>query len=267
MHALIPLVVTTALAALHVSSVKDRNALTLPAQRHLVRVETGDGRPAAWLLAVQMSGDGGRGLELLRSDDDAQTWRPYAPIQPDFTHQDRADLHVIGRDLVMVWSFEDPIVTGSSRHDVSFQRWRFDEVTADWRPDPAVPVFDARSDDVAYIRGELARDSLGRIWVQAWRLERNGRYTAVLSVSEDEGRTFVEQKPLDSLPERGGGRIIATGGLLVVLYDMHHDSSRPARMRVRRDGWPLAAWAPAEDACPGGIYHGAALSAVDDGAG
>ncbi|MFN7132687.1 MAG: hypothetical protein ACK4N5_11440, partial [Myxococcales bacterium] len=264
----LPLLLLSTVASAHaVTLVKDRNALTLPAQRHLVRMETGHGRPATWLLALQLSGQDGRGLELLRSDDEAHSWRPYAALQPDPTHQDRADLLAVGDDLALVWSFEDPIVEGSSRHDVFFQWWRHDAATHEWRPQPAVRVFDATSNDVGYVRAELARDSRGRLWVQAWKLERSGSYTAVVSVSEDGGRSFREQPPLASLPQRGGGRLISLGQRLMLLYDMHHDSRQPAKLRLRDDEWPVNRWTDVEDAFPRGIYHGAAMSAVADGAG
>ena len=46
------LILTAAFGSTPVASVGAGNALTLPAQRHLVRVETGGGRPATYLIAV-----------------------------------------------------------------------------------------------------------------------------------------------------------------------------------------------------------------------
>src|SRR5437868_2359917 len=72
------------LAAADVLPVSDGNALTLPAARHLVRLDPQQaGRPATWLLAVQQDGSGGHGLGFWRSDDEAQSWSYYAPIQDD----------------------------------------------------------------------------------------------------------------------------------------------------------------------------------------
>jgi hypothetical protein len=65
------------------------NALTLPAQRHAIRIETGEGRPPTWLLAVQQGGKEGRGLSFHRSDDGARTFRFSAAIQQDASHTDR----------------------------------------------------------------------------------------------------------------------------------------------------------------------------------
>jgi len=57
------------------------NALTLPSARHLVRLDPQNGKPAAWLLAVQQDGSGGHWLGFWRSDDEAQSWFWYALIQ------------------------------------------------------------------------------------------------------------------------------------------------------------------------------------------
>ena len=45
------------------------NALTLPSARHLVRLDPQNGKPAAWLLAVQQDGSGGHWLGFWRSDE------------------------------------------------------------------------------------------------------------------------------------------------------------------------------------------------------
>src|SRR2546429_7340808 len=61
--------VVAVLLAGTVAPIGNGNALTLPAARHLVRMDTGGGRPPAWLLAIQQDGAGGRGLWVFRSDD------------------------------------------------------------------------------------------------------------------------------------------------------------------------------------------------------
>ncbi len=88
----------------------------------------------------------------------------------------------------------------------------------------------------------------------------------MVSVSVDGGARFVAQPALDRLPNRGGGRLVALGGRLLALYDAHA-ATGAARFRVRDDDAPLSSWSPLASAFPEGIYHGAALSAVTDGAG
>jgi hypothetical protein len=241
------------------------NALTLPAQRHAVRIDTGSGRPPTWLLTVQQEGVEGRGLSFFRSDDGGRTFRFAAPIQPDASHADRAEVLAVGRDVALVYSFEAPKLTASRRHDVYFQWWRYRPETHDWAPQPAVRVFDA-DDSMAYSRALLARDSRGRLWVQAFRLDPGGGSTAVLSVSTDEGASFQRQPDLGRVKRRGGGRLLSLGSKLVFVYAMH-DGFEPTRLRIRNDGDPLDTWSPVRNAFSEGIYHGAALSAVADGKG
>ena len=245
--------------------VRGGNALTLPAQRHGVRIETGGGRPATWLLAVQQEGLEGRGLSLFRSDDGARTFRFAAAIQPDASHADRAELLAVGRDVALVYAWEAPGLRASHRHDVYFQWWRYQPDTHDWAPEPPVRVFNA-DDTTAYSRALLARDSRGRLWVQAFRLEPGGASTAVLAVSTDGGASFQRQPDLGRVRKRGGGRLLSVGSRLVFLYAMH-DGFRPTLYRVRGDADPLDTWSPLREAFSEGIYHGAALSALADGRG
>ncbi|MBN1207714.1 MAG: hypothetical protein JXB05_22810 [Myxococcaceae bacterium] len=242
------------------------NALTLPAQRHVVRIDMGSGQAPVWLLAVQQGGADGRGLSLFRSDDGAHSFHFLAPIQPDAWHPDRAELLVVGRDVALVYSYEAPELGPSRRHDVWFQWWRYQPSANTWAPEPAVRVFNAPDDSVGYSRALLARDSAGRLWIQAFRLEPDGRSTAVLSVSTDGGASFQQQPDLDQVPRRGGGRLSSVGNKLVFVYGMH-DGLVPARMRIRQDSDPLSTWGAVQQAFPDGIYHGAALSAVEDGQG
>ena len=248
-----------------VMPVKVGNALTLPAQRHAVRIDTGGGHAPTWLLALQQEGVEGRGLSFFRSDDEGRTFRFSAAIQPDASHADRADLIAVGRDVALVYSWESPSLAASSRHDVYFQWWRYRPGSHDWAPEPAVRIFNA-DDSTAYTRALLARDSLGRLWVQAFRLDSDGGSTAVLSVSTDGGASFQRQSNLGRVKRRGGGRLLSVGSKLVFIYAMH-DGFEPTRMRMRQDSEPLADWSSVRDAFSDGIYHGAALSAVADGHG
>ncbi|NMO23323.1 hypothetical protein HG543_51950 [Pyxidicoccus fallax] len=245
------------------------NALTLPAHRHLVRVERGNGRGAVLLLAVQRGGSGGRGLGMYRSEDGGRSWKYEGPIQED-AKQDRADVVAVGRDVALVYSVETPDgqgISGSPSRDVYFQWWRYQASSDRWAPGRALKVFDSRSSRTAYYRAELARDSRGRLWVQAFRREPDGKSTLVISVSTDGGSTFREQPALDrGISKRGGGRLLHLGGKLVMVYGSH-SGGMAARFRVRDDGAPLSSWSPVRTAFPEGIYHGAALSAVADGRG
>src|SRR4051812_46588387 len=104
-----------------VGPIQNGNALTLPAARHLVRMQQGGGRPASWMLAIQQDGASGHGLVFLRSTDDAKSWSYYAPIQNDWSERDTPDLVPVGGDIALVYSYEAPTLGGSLRHDVYFQ--------------------------------------------------------------------------------------------------------------------------------------------------
>ncbi|MFB1480224.1 exo-alpha-sialidase [Corallococcus sp. RDP092CA] len=241
------------------------NALTLPAHRHAVRIETGPGHAPTWLLAIQQQGSGGEGLNLFRSEDGFRSFTKLAAVQPDASHHDRAELVAVGRDVAMVYAYEGPSLAASSRHDVYFQWWRYDAGEDTWAPQPAVRVFNADG-TTAYSRALLARDSKGRLWVQAFRLEPDGGSTAVVAVSTDGGATFQRQPDLGWTKHRGGGRLLSVGSKLVFFWAMH-DGFEPTRMRVRDAADPLDTWGPQRNAFSEGIYHGAALSAVEDGKG
>jgi hypothetical protein len=249
--------------------VEGGNALTLPAHRHLVRVDRGSGRGSVLLLAVQRGGSGGRGLGLYRSHDSGRSWKYEGPIHDD-ARQDRADLLAVGRDVALVSSVETPDsagISGSTSRDVVFQWWRYQSSTDRWAAGRTLKVFDSRSSSTAYYRAELARDSRGRIWVQAFKRESDGGSTLVVAVSTDNGSTFREMPALDrNLSKRGGGRLLHLGGKLVVVYGSH-SGGMAARYRVRDDGAPLSSWSSVRTAFSEGIYHGAALSAVADGRG
>ncbi|RKH28966.1 WD40/YVTN/BNR-like repeat-containing protein, partial [Corallococcus sicarius] len=60
--------------------------------------------------------------------------------------------------------------------------------------------------------------------------------------------------------------MLSVGSKLVFFYAMH-DGFEPTRLRVRDAADPLDTWSPVRDAFSDGIYHGAALSAVEDGRG
>src|SRR5512138_1495335 len=131
------------------------NGLTLPAQRHVVRLEP-PGRPPYLLVAVQEDGQGPGGLNFWRSDDGGATWRFEAPIQPDASHRDTADLVRVGNDVALVFSWEGPDLLGDARSDVWFEWWRMDPATGALVPRPPVRVFDSTSNATAYSRAELA---------------------------------------------------------------------------------------------------------------
>ncbi|NTX34408.1 exo-alpha-sialidase [Myxococcus sp. CA033] len=242
------------------------NALTLPAQRHIVRIDRGGSRSPSFLVAIQHGGTEGKGLVLYRSEDALRTVRRVGDIQSDSTHTDRAELLAVGRDVALVYSYEGPQLAPSRRHDVWFQWWRYQSSADTWQPEPAVRVLDSADDRTGYSRALLTRDSRGRLWVQAFRVESDGGSTAVVAVSTDGGQDFGAPQVLDKVRRRGGGRLLSVGTKLVFVYAMH-DGFVPTRMRVRNDADPVETWGPVREAFSDGIYHGAALSAVADGRG
>ena len=248
-----------------VASIKDGNALTLPAARHLLRLDPQNGKPATWLLALQQDGASGRWLGWWRSDDEAHTWTWYAPIQNTSVDRDTVDTVAVGMDIALVYSFEGPTLSGSTAHGVWFQWWRWNGNT-DWVPQAPVNVFTPASSATAYARAEIVVDSQGRIWVWAQRLNADGSFTMVISVSTDGGATFAAQPVMDSFATRPGGRIMAIGGnRLMLLYSAQ--GGQPGYMRIRSDADALSAWSARQLVFSEGIYHGAGLSAVDDGSG
>lgn len=257
------LITTRLLAAQPLAPIANSQGLTSPAQRHVVRIAPPEG--AVWLVALQQQGQQGRGLGLFRSQDEGQTWSYVGPLQNDPTHRDTADLISVGSDVALVYSFEGSTFSGSSRHDVYFQWWRYQAATRSWTPAAAVRVFDSPDSTSGYSRAQLTRDSQGRLWVQAFRAEPDGSNTAVLAVSTDGGRTFQPQQPLARLAQRGGGRLLHLGDRLLFLYGQQ--GSSPAWFRVRRDSAPLDSWEPQQQAFSEGIYQGFSLSAVSPGSG
>ncbi|MBS2032541.1 MAG: hypothetical protein JST54_32005 [Deltaproteobacteria bacterium] len=236
------------------------NALTLPAQRHLVRMDEPGG--AVWLLAVQKDWADGNGLVFYRSDDEGNSWDFMAPIQDDASERDEADLLQVGQDVALVYSYEGPDLTASTRHDVYFQWWRWQSGSRTFAPQAPVKIFDSTSGTSAYSRAELAVDSNGRIWVQAFSLLSDGNSNnLVIAVSSNGGTSFTIEPNLATTSHRGGGRILSLGNRLMVIWAMH-DGFQGTHFRIRNDSDPLNTWGPTQEAFPEGIYHGAALSAV-----
>jgi len=236
------------------------NALTLPAQRHLIRMDQPGG--PVWLLAVQEDWADGHGLVFYRSDDEAQSWDFMAPIQDDPSERDEADLLQVGQDVALVYSYEGPDLTPSTRHDVYFQWWRWKSGSRTFAPQAPVKIFDSTSSTSAFSRAELAMDSNGRIWVQAYSLNPDGlSNNMVIAVSSNGGSSFTIEPNLASTDHRGGGRLLSLGNRMFVIWAMH-DGFEGTHFRIRNDSDPLNSWGPTQEAFPEGIYHGAALSAV-----
>jgi hypothetical protein len=253
-----PAPTVTALAPLPVIPINEGNALTLPAQRHLVRIGS------TMLLAIQQDGADGNHLGMFRSDDGGLTWRRLGDIVQNLQDRDTADLVVVGQDVAVVSSFEGPTLAGSTAHDVFFQWWRH-RASGEWTPDPPLTLFDSTSSQTAYYRAELAVDSRGRLWVQAFFLQPGGSSTAQVAVSVDGGASFTVEPSLATTSARGGGRILALGSRMIFIWGIQ--GIAPALFRTRGDGDPPGSWGPTTTAFSEGIYHGAALSAVTDGAG
>jgi Big-like domain-containing protein len=273
------------------------NALSTPAARHIVRMDSG-----TYLLALQRDEAGTApqtGLGLYRSDDDGQSWSFYASINPSPADRHTADLVKLGSDLAMVESFDAPSILPDIGLDpgrkVYFQRWRSNGAS-DFIPDARVAVFTPSTRGIAYHRGELAVDSLGRIWVQAFKRGStacnpaidsrcaicdtpgngdNYKNDVVVSVSTDGGRTFSREQVLGSTLCRAGGRLISAGSRLLLIWNDYSGNEHGTRIVtrfVKRDAAdPTGTWSAPQNAFPDdppdGIYHGAALSAVADGSG
>ncbi|NOK39611.1 exo-alpha-sialidase [Corallococcus exercitus] len=247
--------------------VRGGNALTLPAHRHIVRVSRSEG--SVLLAAVQQGGQDGHGLRLFRSDNGGSSWKQEGIIHDGSTY-DRADLVAVGRDVALVYAVETPDsqgISGSTSRDVYFQWWRYSASRNHWIPDTPVRVFDSTSSSTAYYRAELARDSKGRFWVQAFFREKDGSNTLAISVSSDGGSTFRTQSALArDISKRGGGRLISLGSRLMMLWSSH-DGHDTTHYRIRDDSASVSTWSSTRTAFSDGIYHGAALSAVADGNG
>jgi hypothetical protein len=276
-----------------IASVGGANALSTPAARHLVRMDSG-----TYLLALQRDGAlPNTGLSFYRSDDDGRSWRFYAPMNPSALERHTADILRVGGDLAVVTSFDGPSMLPDPRLDpprkVYFQWWRTDGAQ-DWLPQASAAVF-TPAVGVAYHRGELAADSRGRIWVQAFKrgatscdpasnpkcavcgatVGNGDNYgnEVVVSVSTDGGRTFAPERSLGTTLCRAGGRLISVGTKILMIwndYSANENGTRIVTRFVERDaGDPLSAWSSPKDAFPDepadGIYHGAAMSAVAEG--
>jgi hypothetical protein len=255
------IILQTALALVTIAPVSGGNSTTLPSQRHIVRIDTGLTDPTL-LAAVQQDGYGGHGLGFFRSNDDGLSWSYYAAIQDDLTKRDTADLITVGNDIAIVYSYEGPDLNASRVHDTYFQWWRFDGL-GDWISQPRVKVFNYPK---GQYRAELARDSFGRLWVQAFALEDPLTSSSLIAVSSDNGGSFASRVLDPSLPGRGGGRLISYGSRLLFVWDLM-SSSNGAFFRTRSDGDPVDLWDARQAAFSDGIYHGAALSALADGLG
>jgi hypothetical protein len=276
-----------------IAPVGGANALSTPAARHIVRMGTG-----TYLLALQRDRAGApsqSGLSWYRSDDDGQSWTFYAGINPSASDRHTADVLAVGPDLAMVESFDAPSIVPNTTLDparnVSFQWWRSNG-GSDWTPDPRAVVYTPQT-GTAYHRAELAVDSAGRIWVQAFRRSASSCDPAkdarcancdsangdnysndiVVSVSTDGGHSFSPEQVLGSTLCRAGGRLISAGSKLLLLWNDYSANQNgtviTTRFVQREASEPLGTWSAPKSAFPDvpvdGIYHGAALSAVSDG--
>lgn len=269
------------------------NALSSPAQRHVVRIQPPNHRPV-YLMAVQNDGYSydPHGLLWYRSDDMGATWSYYRPIvaRPDPATYDgtlrpsmlhlTADLVVVGNDVAAVYSYDTtrgsfPADAWDPRRVVYFQWWRFDGVD-DWVPGRRVTVASPGAGQ-AYRRAVLARDGAGRLWVAAFLRRSDCAALGSAScagdllqawVSADAGASFQGPQGLAALPNQlGGGRLVSLGSQLLMLFGDY--SARPAQLLRRRDADPPTQWSAQANAFADGahIYHGASLSAAPDGAG
>jgi hypothetical protein len=277
-----------------IATVGGGNALSTPAARHLVRMESG-----TYLIALQRDlagGSGQTGLGLYRSDDDAQSWTFYGSLNASAADRHTVDLLKSGDDVALVQSFDAPSILPDTaldpRRKVYFQWWRSDG-NGGWSGDARATVFNPAAGE-AYHRGELAIDDAGRIWVQAFKRRATACDTAkdprcalcntagngdnhtndlVVSVSTDGGLTFAREQVLATTVCRAGGRLINAGQKLLMIWNDYSGNEKGTRMVtsfVTRDAAdPLGTWSAPAPAFPDepadGIYHGAAMSAVAEG--
>lgn len=271
-------------------SIGGANALSTPAGRHVVRFDPGGSIPPTYLMAIQRDGTlPNPGLSFYRSDDDGVTWYFYNAINPSSSERDTTDLLKVGNDIALVYSYDGPSLVPNAtldpQHKVYFQWWRYAGLGT-WNAQPAVLVFDPGVSGSAYHRGELAIDSLGRIWVQAWRRDAlcsgtacalcsvpngdNYNNTAVVAASTDNGVTFSAPQALASTLCRGGGRFSSLGTKLLMLWNDHSGNGNGTvvgtNFRIHNDADPITLWGPTTNAFPDipadGVFHGAALSSV-----
>src|SRR5438105_10842262 len=116
----------------NIAPVGGGNALSTPAARHIVRMDSG-----TYLLALQRDDAGTApqtGLGLYRSDNDGQSWAFYASINSSPADRHTADLVKMGSDLAMVESFDAPSIRPDTSLDtgrkVYVQRWRSNRASA-----------------------------------------------------------------------------------------------------------------------------------------
>ncbi|HWE23190.1 MAG TPA: hypothetical protein VG496_04540, partial [Myxococcales bacterium] len=239
-----------------VADVAQVSALSTVAQRHIVRLQP-PGHRAVLLMAVAndaYSSAGHYGLLWYRSDDDGATWRYYRdafaaepPIQPNLAVYDTSktpqilhltgDLVAVGNDVAAVYSYDTtrsafPSDAWDPQRKVYFQWWRFDG-TNDWNGDPLVTVASVTGAQ-AYHRAEIARDSLGRLWIQAFLRQNDCSNAGVdpclgdvlqVWVSTDGGFTFQGPQNLATLTKQiGGGRLSSLGSKLIMLWDDYSTS-------------------------------------------
>ncbi len=256
------------------------DALSTVAQRHMIHLQP-EGSPPVWLLAVQRGAYGypdPEGLHWYRSDD-GLTWRYYREIFEDGIED--SELHLTtdvvahGNDIAVVVSYDStetglPSDSKDPARKIYFQWWRFDG-KGDWVAQPLVTIGTPELGH-GYHRAELAFDSQGRIWVQAWyrspcSVKAGAACTDTLRiwVSSNGGATFQRQPDFVQLSSLGGGRLISLGDRMMVLWG-DYSWDNPAQYMIRDDNEPLSSWSGPFDAFADGdsIYHGAALSAVPD---
>jgi hypothetical protein len=280
-----------------VGTIGDAHALAPPAARHVLRIDLG-GR-GAYLMAInrQNADPSNPGLVLMRSDDEGQHWTFYRRIDNTATqlrNKFNADVIAVGGDVALVYSYDydlnDPSSDDALRK-VFFQYWQYDG-TNDWNLVTERTVWDPGTSGTMYERAEIARDSTGAYWVQAWHRANlaPGQYhdhtpedlvarSSTITDASNPAFDFSNEQILVHTDWRAGGRLVALPnplgnpqpGRLLMLWNDYSFAPSTTKFIYRTDSDPKTIWSLPTVAFPDdpydGIYHGAAMSSVGDGGG
>src|SRR4051812_21096645 len=91
--------IQSALSPIALMPIGGGNAMTLPAQRHLVRIGS------TLILALQQDSAGAGGLGMFRSDGDGNSFTYLRAVQGDPSPPDTTGLIVVGPDIAVIFLY------------------------------------------------------------------------------------------------------------------------------------------------------------------